>query len=223
MTYGINIDREEALSEGIPGCEFPPDSELLTEIPDHLVRLICHSQGARSPKYPKYAAFSNAYSSNSDTCGALYKTKRERKNHPATPWVGGNLAQNDYRFWRGWRNETAVSAFCRWCTFQAYDKPQRDTHFGAKENICTKALRTVYDYTRGINPKYCFICGKKTPATRWGFPICDDNSCRESWQFDDMANHDVFREAVKICIVRGLMGAYMETADECFIPIGLTV
>lgn len=222
-----NLDREQCLVDNIPLDAMPPDGEILDEIPDWAVALICHSQGKGRVAYTRQPERSwvENYGGDmgydpTDHSGVDRDTSRRNRSRRNSSGGGkveiapGNLTQNEYRFWVGNAFVQSESGTCRWCGTYCADKKARGLHFDHKDNKCTRALRTVYDYNRGISPMYCFTCGKKTPSTRWGFPLCATRECIEGWQFKTAYLNDTFKEAVKVCALRGLMNEYMKTVDS---------
>jgi hypothetical protein len=99
----------------------------------------------------------------------------------------GNLAQEEYRFWVGYRSRYGEFAICRCCRTSTYSKRERldhftDEKFAIKGDQCTARLINAYKVL--LESASCIICHKQRfNHVKWGVPLCPDTECINSWKF----------------------------------------
>lgn len=183
-----------------------PD-QVVTELPNWLVRHICHPENHRLAKMPeKWTASTYSYR------GPQYSTGRQDALHHMLPShyretervssvAVRHLDNNDYRLWsevrqeftyqqRIWNHDTnqyddppqarEIKARCRWC-YQTYSL--KDFASFAKrnhKNICAYTHNLKEVYAIQLRKRACILCRRATKEQRWGIPICGE-LCSEMW------------------------------------------
>jgi hypothetical protein len=115
---------------------------------------------------------------------------------PAPPdwWRGGgakepkgNLGQEEYRFWIGYREEASQYAMCRACRRSVYSTKGREAHFKNEEcfvggDPCSTRLVKAYKALDSM--EICIVCKKRHYGKgKWGVPLCESPECHSAWKF----------------------------------------
>ena len=125
------------------------------------------------PRYPTERSSSGPYDWHPGPKGSNPRlVKRPDWNTP-----GGNLENQDYRFWIGAHDPKVKFSQCKACCLDSWSAEQRLEH---KAIGCTKILVAAYKLL--LRAMLCVICDAETSNTRWGVPICSPG-CEERWKF----------------------------------------
>ena len=149
-------------------------TELLSDIPDWLLKQNLVGMGERQPKRP---------------IPVVIRPWQQFPRHrclPSTAWKrpDGNLNYADYRYWTGRRESVFQMRNCRFCNKVCFNDIEKKEHKEAGRDAdgvtCGKKTDIICGYL--AKDPMCVICDRQTSDRSWGIPICD-GVCVEEWMF----------------------------------------